>query len=120
MRKNSMSVTTIINPHAPKPLLLPAPLERKIAARWREWEPWVRIQLQHRDYAPEVELAEFARLRKRHSEQMLALRGMGMPMRLVRRHRLDDPRITDEARAVMVRSAMARRRNGPDLQCSVI
>jgi hypothetical protein len=30
-------------------------------------------------------------------------------MRLVRRHRLDDPRITDEARAVLIEAAMERR-----------
>jgi hypothetical protein len=45
-------------------------------------------------------------------------------MRLVRRHRLDDPRITDEARSVLVRAAaeqrrkawLARHRDASDLQ----
>ena len=80
----------------------------------------MRIYLQHRDYAPDVESAEFARLRKRHSEHILTLWRVGLPMRLVRRHRLDDPRITDEARVVLVREAMVRRRVGLALQCSVI
>jgi hypothetical protein len=112
MRNNLTPTTPVINAHTPRPLLLPAPLERKIAARWHEWEPWVRIQLQHCDYTPEVELTEFTRLRKRHSEQVLALWRVGMPMRLIRRHRLDDPRITNEALALMVRGALRRRRPG--------
>jgi DNA transposition AAA+ family ATPase len=70
----------------------------------------VRIYLQHRDYAQEVESAEFARLRQRHSDHIVALTRVGIAMRLVRRHRLDDPRITDEARAILVQNAMARRK----------
>jgi hypothetical protein len=35
---------------------------------------------------------------------------LGIEMRLVRRHRLDDPRISDEDRAVLVRSVEERRR----------
>ena len=112
MPNNLTPTTPVIDANAPRPLLLPASLERKIAARWREWEAWMLIQLKQRDYSPEVQSAELARLRQRHTEQMLALRRVGMPMRLVRRHRLDDPGISDEAHAVLVRRAMARRRPG--------
>jgi hypothetical protein len=49
-------------------------------------------------------------LRQRHTEHILALTQAGVSMRLIRRHRLDDPRITDELRAVLVRALRERRR----------
>jgi hypothetical protein len=61
-------------------------------------------------YDPAVAAAETARLRKRHTEHILAMTYNGIAMRLVRRHRLDDPRIADATRAVMVRAVMERRK----------
>jgi hypothetical protein len=56
-----------------------------------------------------VVAAETVRLRERHKEQMLALTWAGVTMRLVRRHVLDDPLLSDDARAVLVRAVMERR-----------
>jgi Bacterial dnaA protein helix-turn-helix len=84
-------------------------LERTIAARWKTWVPWVRIQqLRARDYDPSVAAAESVRLRHRHREHILNLMRDGISMRTIRRHRLDDPRITDEVRALLVEAAKER------------
>jgi chromosomal replication initiation ATPase DnaA len=61
-------------------------------------------------YDVAVAAAETARLRRRHTEHILAMTYKGIAMRLVRRHRLDDPRIADETRAVMVQAVMERRK----------
>lgn len=99
-----------LNPCTPRPSAEPyAPpsLKRAIAARWKVWAPWVGMQqLRARDYAPSVAAAETVRLR--HSEHILDLMRDGISMRTIRRHRLDDPRLTDEVRAVLVEAARER------------
>lgn len=86
---------------------LPRYLERKIAARWKEWEPWVWLYLRHQGYAP-AGSTELARLRQRHSEHIVGFMQRGVTMRLIRRHQLDDPRITDELRTVLVQATLGR------------
>jgi hypothetical protein len=49
-------------------------------------------------------------LRKRHTEHLVALWRVGVSMRLINKHRLDDPRLTDEVRALMVRATMERKK----------
>src|SRR4030095_1047886 len=92
-----------LNPCTPRPSAEPyAPpsLKRAIAARWKVWAPWVGVpRLWAGDYAPSVAAAETVRLR--HSEHILDLMRDGISMRTIRRHRLDDPRLTDEVRAVL-------------------
>ncbi len=91
-------------------LSLPADLERRIAARWKLWAPWVRMELLRRpDYEPAEAAAELSRLRKRHADQLLALVQAGVRMRMVRWHRLDDPRMPNDLHVILVRAAMARR-----------
>jgi hypothetical protein len=111
---SSFSPTSrVYNPNSPASSFatLPKHLERKIAARWKEWEPWVCLQqLRAPHYEPAIAAAETDRLRKRHTEHILALMSAGIAMRLVRRHRLDDPRLTDETRAVLVQAVLERRR----------
>jgi len=51
---------------------------------------------------------EFMRLRQLHSEHILDLMRAGISMRTIRRHRLDDPRITDEVRALLMEAAKER------------
>jgi DnaA-like protein len=111
MRNNLSPISLVLDPNAPRPFLefLPAHLQRKIAARWQEWVPWVWIYLRQRRYAP-AGSPELARLRRRHSEDLLGMIRAGIGMRLIRRHRLDDPRITDELRAALVRAAVDRRK----------
>ncbi len=94
---------------SPRSSLVPLPrnLERKIAARWKEWEPWVWLHLMHQGYAP-AGSPELARLRQRHSGHIVGFMQRGVTVRLVRKHRLDDPRITDELRTVLMRAAMGR------------
>ena len=112
MHKNSLPTSLRVDPLTPSPLLisLPQHVQRKIAARWQEWVPWVLLDLRRREHDGAGRSAEFARLRRRHSEHLLHLMRLGIEMRLVRRHRLDDPRITDDCRAVLVRSVEERRR----------
>jgi len=107
---NSFSPTSrVYNPMSPASSFatLPKRLERKITARWKEWEPWVWMYLIHRGCAPNGS-PELAELRERHSGHIVNLMQRGVAMRLVRRHRLDDPRITDELRRVLVRAVMER------------
>ena len=88
---------------------VPPSLERAIADRWRLWVPWVRMQLLRApEYDPAVASAESARLCQRHTEHILDLLRDGISMRTIRRHRLDDPRLTDEARAMLVEAARER------------
>ena len=112
--KNSSSATSPgLNPSLPASAfaILPAHLERKIAVRWKEWEPWVRIhQLRVPNFNPAVAAAETTRLRQRHREQILRFTQAGIAMRLVRGHRLDDPRITDDVRALIVGAVIERRK----------
>jgi DnaA-like protein len=95
---------------SPRFSLAPVPRyqEQKIAAaRWKEWEPWVWLHLRHQGYAP-AGSPELARLRQRHSEHIVGLMQRGVTMRLIRRHQLDDPRITDELRMVLMQAAIGR------------
>jgi hypothetical protein len=68
--------------------------------------------LRTRQYDPSVDAAmdgpESRHLRQRHTEHILDLMRDGVSMRTIRRHRLDDPRITDEVRAMLVDAAKAR------------
>ena len=96
----------------PAPYVSPR-LERAIAARWKVWVPWVRmLLLRTRQSDPSVDAredgAESRRLRLRHSEHILDLLRTGISMRTIRRHRLDDPRLTDAVRAVLVEAARER------------
>ena len=111
------SVLVTMDPCAPRPSAgpyVPLSLERAIAARWQIWAPWVRMHLlRTRQYDPSVDAAmdspDSCRLRQRHSEHILALMRAGISMRSIRRHRLDDPRLTDDVRAVLVQAARERR-----------
>jgi len=53
---------------------------------------------------------EFMRLRQRHWDHIVATMRTGISMRTIRRHRLDDPRLTDEVRTVLVQAARERQR----------
>jgi hypothetical protein len=115
------SIRVTMAPCAPRPSSGPyvtPQLERAIAARWKEWEPWVWSELRRRGIAPGGS-PELAKLRRRHSDHIVTLTDAGVSMRLIRRHRLDDPRIADEVRAVLVHSARERQRKAwrgrPDL-----
>jgi hypothetical protein len=101
---------------APRPSAgpcVPSSVERAIAVRWRQWIPWVRMHLlRARQSDPTVNAAiespESCRMRERHTEHILAMMREGVSMRTIRRHRLDDPRLKDEVRAVLVDAAKAR------------
>ena len=68
--------------------------------------------LRARQLDPSVNAAvdgpESRRLRERHTEHILDLMRDGVSMRTIRRHRLDDPRLTDEVRAMLVDAAKER------------
>lgn len=122
MIRHNENVRVTTDPCTPRPSAgpyVPPSLERAIAARWQIWVPWVRMQqLRARDYDPSIASAESDRLCQRHSEHVLAVMRDGITMRTIRRHRLDDPRITDEMRALLVaareRQSKARIRRPED------
>jgi len=92
---------------------VPTRLERAIAARWKVWQWWVHMHLlRARESDPSVNPAmdspESGRFRKRHSEHILDMLRAGISMRTIRRHRLDDPRLTDELRAALVKATKER------------
>jgi Bacterial dnaA protein helix-turn-helix len=113
---NSSVPRTTVDPCAARPSAgpcVPPSLERAIAARWQIWVPWACMYLlRARQHDPTVNAAvdspEFHRLYQRHREHILDLMRDGVSMRTIRRHRLDDPRLTDEVRAMLVRAARAR------------
>jgi hypothetical protein len=111
MTKKS-SPTSAVDPNLPSAALvsLPAHVERKIAARWKEWEAWTIIHLHHCGYDSTRRSAELAHLRQRHHQHVLSVLDLGIEMRLIRRHKLDDPRIADEARSLVVQAAVDRGR----------
>jgi len=112
MIRHNESVRLTMDPCTPRPSsgpYVPPSLERAIAARWKQWQPWVRMrQLRARDYDPLIATAESARLRQCHSEHIINLMRDSISMPTIRRHRLDDPRITDEVRAMLVEAAKER------------
>ena len=113
---NSSVPRTTVDLCAPRPSArsyVPPSVERAIAARWTLWIPWVRMHLlRARQSDPTVNAAidspESCRMRERHAEHILAMMREGVSMRTIRRHRLDDPRLTDEVRAVLVQAARER------------
>jgi len=51
---------------------------------------------------------ESCRMRQRHTKFILAMMRDGVSMRTIRRYRLDDPRLMDDVRAVLLEAAKAR------------
>src|SRR5580765_6495274 len=113
MIRHNESVRLTIDPCAPRPSAgpyVPPSLERAIAARWQRWVPWARMHLlRARQSDPSVDAeAEFRHFGQRHSEHILDMMRAGISMRTIRRHRLDDPRLANEVRAVLVAAARER------------
>ena len=118
MIRHNESIELTLNPCMPWPPTVPGPnvprsVERIIAARWRWWVPWVRMHLLRKRQSdptvnPAIDSADSRCLCQRHREQILDLMRDGISMRTIRRHRLDDPRITDEVRAMLVQAAGER------------
>jgi len=110
------SSTLTLDPCAPRSSFephVPTRLERAIAARWKVWQWWVHMHLlRARESDPSVNPAldspDSRRFRQRHSEHILDMLRAGISMRTIRRHRLDDPRLADGLRAVLVQAAMER------------
>ena len=99
---NPMSPCTAVRPS------LPPELQRIADARWRVWIAWVRMHvLRRREPDPDSASED---LRKRHTEHLVALWRAGVSMRLINKHRLDDPRLTDAVRTLMMRVAMERKK----------
>src|SRR6516162_9491365 len=114
LRPNRSTLT--LDPCAPRSSFdpyVPTRLERAIAARWKHWVPWVRMYLLRACQSdpsvnPALDSPDSRRFRQLHSEHILDMLRSGISMRTIRRHRLDDPRLTDELRAVLVQAAMER------------
>src|SRR5262249_28197116 len=123
IRANSLPVFHAFDPNKPNSFLLALPpcLERAIATRWIEWIPWVYRDLRRRGRDGSISSPEFMRLRERHSEHILHIMRTGISMRTIRRHRLDDPRITDEIRTMLLEAATQRppkaKFSGSEAQC---
>ena len=110
------SGTVTLDPCAPRSSFdpyVPTRLERAIAARWKVWQWWVHMHLlRARESDPSVNPAvdspESRHLRQLHSEHVLDMMRAGISMRTIRRHRLDDPRLTDELRSVLIAAVKER------------
>jgi len=107
--------TGAFNPISPRSTFVPLPpdLERRIVERWKAWVPWVRFYLLRASQSnpavnPATDSVDACRLRQRHSELVIAMIRDGITMRTITRHRLDDPRLTDEVRGVLVDAARER------------
>ena len=55
-----------------------------------------------------IDSPESCRMRERHTEHILVMMRDGVSMRTIRRHRLDDPRLMDDSRAMLVQAARER------------
>jgi Bacterial dnaA protein helix-turn-helix len=116
MIRHNESLRLTMDPCTPRPSSGPyvtPQLKRAIAARWKVWVPWVRLLLLRAHQSdPAVDAtedgADSRRLHQRHSDQILDMLRNGISMRTIRRHRLDDPRLTDEVSALLVESARER------------
>ena len=72
-----------VDPMTPRPLPdLPAILQRKITARWKEWEPWVWMDLLQRGIDP-LGSSEIASLCQQHSRHIVDFMRTGLTMRLI-------------------------------------
>jgi hypothetical protein len=105
----------IMTPHTALSAAQVAPrLQRRIVARWERWSPWAWLDARRRYADPAAVSAEVARLRQRHSDFLLSMLRAGVGTRIIYRHNLDDPRIANDLRAVLVRAAIERKlRAGP-------
>ena len=116
-RPNDMRGSIMIDPCTPRPRgaepYVPPSLVRAIAARWKHWVPWVRMYLLRACQSdpsvnPAMDSPDSRRLRQRHSEHILDMLRAGISMRTIRRHRLDDPRLTGELRVMLVAATKDR------------
>jgi hypothetical protein len=110
MSSHILPTTRTLDPMSPRSAFEPLPpgQERAIAARWAKWTPWVCMDLRRRGRDGGISSPEFLRLRQLHSGHILAMLRSGISMRTIRRHRLDDPRLANEVRAVLVAAARER------------
>ena len=108
---NNSPPTLHFDPCQPRPLNTrpPAHLERMIDRRWWQWQNsvWLHV-LRSCPHDAAAEAAETARLRQRHSQHILIMMRAGISIATIRRHRLDDPRLTDEVRGILVDAARER------------
>jgi len=110
MQKKSSDTSVVqADPSKPSVPSPPAHVDRKIAVRWKEWEGWAIVHLRQRGCYGST-ATELARLRQWHRQHVLSLLDAGIEMRLIRKHQLDDPRMTDEVRAVVMEAAIGRQR----------
>jgi hypothetical protein len=67
MQKNLSPISLVLDANTPRQYLLlshPAHVQRKVAARWQVWAPWVRIYLLRRDCVAAHGTGETARMRQ--------------------------------------------------------
>ena len=78
------------SPLDPSALSVPQHLRRRLASRWKLWEPWVRIAL-NGDYSS----SRYEGYRNRHRDRFLLLMSGVVTMNSLTRNHLDDPRLTE-------------------------
>lgn len=98
----------------------PEQIAALVASRWRELEPWLRLyhsSLRSEGLAPaDLSAAEWmARMRDHHSHVCTSLLSAGLDVRYVRRARLDNPLMTEEARVCAVNAHMRELHFGKEL-----
>lgn len=89
--------------------------ERRIRERWQEIEPFLLARLKSLpDHPTGGFLSTVAALKETHREAIvMMLRRDQIPFRMIRKYSLDDPLLTNEARAEQIRNVQERRRRHP-------
>ena len=77
-------------------------LARRIARRWKAWQPLLTHELRQRPHPPGHEAREMLRLERAHNRAMTSLVEQRVTWYRINHSRLDDPRWTDEERAYRI------------------
>lgn len=80
-----------------------------LAQRWLEWQPWVRAWLQS---LGDSTSRAYATMREEHRRRLTLALACNLEMRVIRRNRVDDPRLSADDFTLRL-ARVLRRRNGP-------
>jgi hypothetical protein len=92
--------------HAAPPAI-PVRQARWIDARWEEWQPWCAQFARRVGLVPSTALVP---LRVIHRSRVINLLGARVSWAAIRKHRLDNPLVDNEAFEFQLRAASERRR----------
>lgn len=92
--------------HAAMPTIPPKQL-LALDARWKEWEPWLAMEARKVSLDPANVLFRFRTL---HRQRITRLLSSGIRLGIIKKHRLDDPKMGENLFEFSLRAAIERRR----------